>query len=400
VCPHAKEVVVNRSGVLILALALGVARAGLSAQETPSPTPTEAPSPEPTEAPPPEPTPAPEPTSAPQPPEAAPASAGSGSPTYFNPAIAVIGNFLGIAGKNRVEDRPSLEMRESEISLQAIVDPYAKADFFVSVSNDGVELEEGFVTFTHLPADLLVKVGKFKAQFGKVNTQHLHVLPWPDEPLPIVNLLGSEDGWSDSGVSIARILPLGDTFSELTAQVFRGKTEGLFDAPGRSDLSYLAQYRAYRDFGDDHNLEIGTTWGRGSNGTTDSAHTTLEDIHLVYRWKPLSGRPYRSFVLRSELLRSRREQPGGKQTSRGFFVGGDYQLARRWFGGARYEFSDRADDASKRDRGEAVTVTFWPSEFSQVRGELRRRRYAGGITANEALVQLQFAIGAHGAHPF
>jgi len=89
---------VNRSGVLILALALGVARAGLSAQETPSPTPTEAPSPQPTEAPPPEPTPAPEPTSAPQPPEAAPASAGSGSPTYFNPAIAVIGNFLGVAG--------------------------------------------------------------------------------------------------------------------------------------------------------------------------------------------------------------------------------------------------------------------------------------------------------------
>jgi hypothetical protein len=47
-----------------------------------------------------------------------------------------------------------------------------------------------------------------------------------------------------------------------------------------------------------------------------------------------------------------------------------------------------------------VILTFWPSEFSQVRGELRRRRYAGGITANEALLQLQFAIGAHGAHPF
>ncbi|HMA18802.1 MAG TPA: hypothetical protein VKS03_10220, partial [Thermoanaerobaculia bacterium] len=98
--------------------------------------------------------------------------------------------------------------------------------------------------------------------------------------------------------------------------------------------------------------------------------------------------------------RSRREQPGGKQSSRGFFVSGDYQLARRWFAGARYEFSDRADDDTRRDRGEAVTLTFWPSEFSQIRGELRRRRYAGGITANEALVQIQFSIGAHGAHSF
>ena len=91
---------------------------------------------------------------------------------------------------------------------------------------------------------------------------------------------------------------------------------------------------------------------------------------------------------------------GGRQTARGWFLSGEYQLAKRWFAGARIESSDHADDASKRDTGQAVILTFWPSEFSQVRGELRRRRYAGGITANEALLQLQFAIGAHGAHPF
>ena len=330
-----------------------------------------------------------------------PSGGGAGSPTYFNPSIAVIGNLLAVTGKNAVENRPAIEMRESEISLQAIVDPYARADFFVSLSNDGIDLEEGFVTFTQLPGDLLVKAGKFKAQFGKINTLHLHVLPWPDEPLPLVNLLGSEDGWSDSGVSMARLIPLpADTFSELTAQVFRGKTSGLFDAPSRGDLSYVAQYRAYRDFGDDHNVELGTSWGWGSNGTTAEAKTTLENIHVTYRWKPLQGRPYRSFILRSELFRSRRQQPNRTQTSRGFYASGDYQLSRRWFAGARYEFSDRADDERARDRGEALTLTFWPSEFSQVRGELRQRRYAGGMRANEALLQLQFAIGAHGAHPF
>ncbi|HJW13859.1 MAG TPA: hypothetical protein VJ776_04135 [Thermoanaerobaculia bacterium] len=370
-----------------LALSIGalVVQAQLSrGQETPPP-------PQPTPVPTAEPAPAPTP---------GPGGA-SASPTYFNPAIAVIGNFLAVAGRNTFENRPSLEMRESEISLQAVVDPYARADFFISLSNDGIELEEGFVTFTQLPGDLLVKAGKFKAQFGKVNTLHLHVLPWPDEPLPVINLLGSEDGWSDAGVSVARLFPLpGDTFSELTAQVFRGKTSGLFDAPSRNGVSYLAQYRAYRDFGDDHNVELGSSWGRGSNGETADTKTTLENIHLVYRWKPLQGSPYRSFVLRSELFRSRRQQPGGTQTSRGFYVSGDYQLARRWYAGARYEFSDRANDQHARDRGEALTLTFWPSEFSQVRGELRRRRYAGGVTGNEALLQLQFAIGAHGAHPF
>jgi hypothetical protein len=405
---------VTRYGTSILAtfvVLLLAAPAGAQVP-TPSPTPTPVPTPAP-EAPSPAPeAPTPAPEAVPPAPEAAPpepapagppptAAAASSNPTYFNPAIAVIGNFVGIAGRNPVEDEPSLALRESEISFQAVVDPYARADFFVSISNDDVELEEGFITFTHLPADLLVKVGKFKAQFGKVNLMHTHVLPWVDEPLPIVNLLGGEEGWNDAGVSIAKIFPLpGDTFSELTLQLFRGESEGLFEAPSRSDVSYLAHYRAYRDFGDDHNVEVGSTWGRGSNGEVGDAKTTLENLHLVYRWKPLGGRPYRSFILRSELFRSRREQPGGRQSSRGFFVSGDYQLARRWFAGGRYDFSDRADDDTKRDRGGAMTVSFFPSEFSQVRGELRRRRYAEGITANEAFLQIQFAIGAHGAHPF
>ncbi|HEY6065308.1 MAG TPA: hypothetical protein VIY96_04080, partial [Thermoanaerobaculia bacterium] len=229
----------NRSGTFLLVFALGLAPAALRAQEPPpTPTPTTAPAPEPTpagpetpETPPPE----PEPTATP-----VTAAAATGNPAYFNPAMAVIGNFIASAGKNRVEDRPSLEMHESEISFQAIVDPYARADFFVSLSNSGIELEEGFITFTHLPADFLVKVGKFKAQFGKINTMHAHVLPWVDVPLPIVNLVGSEEGWKDAGISVARLFALpGDTFSELTLQVFRGESENLFAAPSKSDLSYL-----------------------------------------------------------------------------------------------------------------------------------------------------------------
>lgn len=336
-----------------------------------------------------------------EPAPAAPAAAPAANPTYFNPQIAVIGNFLGIAGHNPVDNQPSLQLRESELSLQAIVDPYARADFFLSFSNSGVSVEEGFVTFLHLPADLLVKVGQLRVQFGKVNTFHLHVLPWADEPLPVVNLLGSEAGWADVGVSAARIFELpGDTFSELTAQVFRGQTDGLFDAPARGDLAFNAQYRLYRDFGDDHNLELGFSWGHGFNGVTATATTTLENIHLVYRWKPLQGKPHRSFILRSELFGSQRSQPGGRQDARGFYVSGVWQLARRWFVGARYEFSDHADAASLRDTGYAATLTFWPSEFSQLRGEYRHRSYAGGKKADEALFQVQFAIGAHGAHTF
>jgi len=45
-------------------------------------------------------------------------------------------------------------------------------------------------------------------------------------------------------------------------------------------------------------------------------------------------------------------------------------------------------------------VTYWPSEFSQIRGQYRRTNYAEGVTSNEALFQFLFSIGAHGAHVF
>jgi hypothetical protein len=52
------------------------------------------------------------------------------------------------------------------------------------------------------------------------------------------------------------------------------------------------------------------------------------------------------------------------------------------------------------DTGGSFVVTYWPSEFSQVRGQYQRTNYALGSSADQFLFQFQFSIGAHGAHPF
>lgn len=320
---------------------------------------------------------------------------------YFNPSISVIGNFLGVGGRNRTEDQPVSSLRESELSLQAVVDPFARADFFLSFGEEGVEVEEGFITLNSLPGGWLGKVGRMRVAFGKTNPLHLHVLPWPDEPLPIANLLGGDEGWVGTGMSAAHLVPMpADIFSEVTLQVLRGEAEGLFAAPKRSDLAYNGHYRLFKDLSESTNLDLGLSYGTGPNGTTPRADTHLQGIDATLRWKPLRTASYRSASLRGEFIRSRREQPGGAQSSTGWFLSGEYQLAKRWFLGTRAEASRRADDESARDSGRAALLTFWPSEFSQIRGELRRRRYNDVETANEVLLQVQFAIGAHGAHPF
>jgi hypothetical protein len=332
-----------------------------------------------------------------------------GSPTaskIFNPDIAVIGDFLGAAGTNEVAPEPAFAMHETEASFQAIVDPYARADFFISFGEEGVDLEEGYITFPAVPGGLLVKAGKMRAAFGKVNTLHTHVLPWVDHPLVTTNLLGGEEGLSDAGISVARLIPNPWLFLEATGQVYRGDSGDVFVSSERSDLGYLGHLRAYQDLSESTNVDLGVSFERGHNGAgvpgVDLGRyaTSLTGIDATLRWRPLRRSIYHSFVGRGEAVWSRREQPDGRQDAFGYFASGDYQVARRWFVGARFDWSERAEDAALDDTGGSLVLTYWPSEFSQIRWQFRRTNYAEGLDANELLFQALFAIGAHGAHPF
>ncbi|MGH9255934.1 MAG: hypothetical protein ACRD3C_15355 [Vicinamibacterales bacterium] len=352
--------------------------------------------------------------------EVPPGAAGAGGPAgalplygaasaagkIFNPDIAVIGDFLGAAGPNDVSPTPPLELHEAEASFQAIVDPYARGDFFFAYGSEGVEIEEGFVTFPTVPGGLLVKVGKTRAAFGKVNMFHNHQLPWTDRPLVTTNLVGGEEGISDAGISAARLIPNPWIFLEATGEVYRGDS-ALFAARTRSDLAYVGHLRGYHDFTESANIDFGASYARGLNtaglaGDIEPGRfvTTLWGVDATVRWRPLQRAIYRGFLGRSEVIWSRRAQPDGLQPSVGYYASGDYQFARRWFAGFRYDRSDRAEDALLHDSGQSVTLTFWPSEFNQIRGQYRRTKYSEGSTANELLIQFQFSIGAHGAHPF
>jgi hypothetical protein len=337
----------------------------------------------------------------------APQSPAAQTGNVFNPAISVIGNALGFVGHNEVDNQPSLQLKESEIGLQAIVDPYARADFFVTFGSQSgdVGIEEGYITFLTLPGDFIAKAGKFKAAFGKVNTEHPHVRQYADTPLVVQNLLGSEDGINDSGISVARLIPMpSEIFLEGTAQLLRGTSENLFEAATRNDVEPLFHLKAYKDLSESTNLELGGSWTRGNGVEGPGLHTALTGVDATFRWKPLRQGLYRSVFVRGEWMHSERETAAGPTVKAdGWYLLGQYQLGRRWNVGYRHDESDHADDATLRDRGDSAILTFLPSEFSLVRGQLRQIRYdrpAGPVTATELLVQLQFVIGAHGAHPF
>ena len=164
--------------------------------------------------------------------------------------------------------------------------------------------------------------------------------------------------------------------------------------------SYVGHLRAYQDITESTNVDLGGSVAYGHNGVTADSATRLLGFDGTFRYRPLRRSIYTHLLARTELTWSRREDLVQTANAFGGYGYLEYQFGRRWFAGARYDFSDRAEDASLTDKGGSLILTYWPSEFSQVRAQYRHTRFGEGRTANELLFQFLFAIGAHGAHAF
>ena len=319
----------------------------------------------------------------------------------LNPDISMIGDFIATAGGNRFQPGPALEFHEAELAISAIIDPYARGDFFLAFGEEGVELEEGYITFTGLPKGFVAKVGKVRSSFGVVNTLHNHSLPWIDRPLVTDSLVGGEDGINDAGFSIKRIIPAPKgIFLEATGQVFRGDSADVFTSHQRSDVSFVGRLRAYKDLTEDTNLDVGFSYARGHNDLGTDFLTQLFGSDVTLRWKPLRRAIYHSLLWRSEFVWSERQQLPSPQRAFGFYTAADYRLNRRWTVGGRFDRSNQARNDNLTDSGFSAVLTYWPSEFSQIRTQYRFGRFAEGKDTSELKVQFLFSLGAHGAHPF
>jgi hypothetical protein len=358
-------------------------------------------------------TPPQDPQPAPQP--AAP-QAGQSS-KVFNPDISVNGNFIGAAGRNPFATLSPLQLSEVEAAFQAVVDPYARADFFVAVGPEGAEVEEGYITFTSLPGNLLLKAGKLRANFGKMNTLHTHALPSVDRPLVTANLVGGDEGFADAGLSLSHLVNSSVMYLELTGEVFAGLSD-VFQSVKRSELAYVGRVRGYHDLNDASNIDMGVSFAYGPS-TIDlppGLLTSIEPAPVIqaagmnkrmvavdatFRYRPPSRAIYRRLNVRTEFIWSRQEMPEQMfESAFGMYTSAEYQFARRWYVGGRYDRSGRTLDGDAIDTGGSAFLTFWPTEFSQVRGQFRRINFAEGVKANEFLFQFNFTIGAHGAHVF
>lgn len=322
----------------------------------------------------------------------------------FNPDIGVIGDFQGsyISKGNK---NFNAYLNETELSLQATVDPYARADFFLSFARDpvtgqyGVEVEEGYLTTLSLPAQLQLKVGKFREAVGRINPTHPHALPFIDLPNAYVNYFG-EEGLNDEGASLSWLIPNKKFYQEIVFQV----TSGLSESPSfyRGDnnhLIYLGHLKNFFTLSDNATLELGLT---GLTGPNDSSRTTsIAAADLTYKWKPVQMNTYRSVTWQSEFYYGHANlMENFSVNSFGLYSFLQYQLAKRWFLTGRYDYAQKPYDKNIVEQAYSLTAGWYATEFSKI--ELEGKTTDDNIEKRyyQAWLRWIFVIGAHGAHQY
>jgi len=347
------------------------------------------------------------------------------------PDISVVGDILADASSKRSFGGQRFLVREVELGLQAAVDPYFRGTVFLGFNDEeGVAIEEAFVTTSSIPFGLEGRVGRFRMPFGKLNLVHPHDLHTVEYPHAIQRFF-SEEGLKGTGLYLSKIFsPLGFYQElQLTAVERIGEApEGLLaeEPPSASlgGLGYSVRLRNYVDVNESTNLEISASALTGRReqpvelaaGTPPdinavNARQSLLGLDVTVRWRPLQQGLYRSLIVQGELLLQNNERDptlrfpavgylGPTRNFSGGYLFGRYQLTRRTYVGGRYDQLEDPEADGERLRAVSGYFQFYPSEFSKLLVGYERLSLRGAPTRGRLLMQATFALGPHKPHPF
>jgi hypothetical protein len=325
----------------------------------------------------------------------------------------------------------------SELALDARLGDFMDGALTLGFDEDHVEVEEAWVRTRSLPAGLQFKAGKFLSDAGYINSRHPHEWDFVDRPLVNEYLFG-DHGLQEIGVQATYLLATA-WFTRVGIELLQGNGEGinLFDSDGPRDrragpriVTLFA--RTGPDLGPDHALQLGISGGYSSQ------YARVEDDHAVHGnawfagvdavYKYDAGRSYGhgDFRFAGEYFHTGRsvhffEEQGGsweredhfRERQDGMYVEGVYGVAPRWEAGLRLEalglanrivdLHDEELESFGTSYRHSMMVTFRPVEPVFLRAQISQRDFAddhGRDRGLDFMLQLNVALGAHGAHRF
>ena len=344
----------------------------------------------------------------------------------LNPDISVI--LDGVAGYSqraplrRSGDDPDLKgdattesagfnMQEVEFGFQGAVDPYFRADVFLTIPNlSGLEVEEAFVTTSSLPVDLQVKAGIFRSALGRQNGQHLHAQSFTRRPLLNASYLAA-DGLRAPGLQVSWLAPL-PFFLQLNLEALSAPPPDDLSQPNtfgggkRSDFTYTAELKTFAPISDSLsvygglNFATGLSPGLTSNPELEGARSSLYGADLYVKFKPANERlGFFNIAWTTEYF----ARSLGRFFDAGLYSQVVVQFARNWSVGVREDVLGLpASEIQPLTSKTSLILTFTVTEFARIRAHLEREfRHSLSVRdSTGAYLLLEISIGAHGAHAF
>ncbi|MDP7030824.1 MAG: hypothetical protein QF904_00850 [Gemmatimonadota bacterium] len=342
-------------------------------------------------------------------------STATGVSNDMNPAISFNALFLGQWNDgSSTADENFARLQEAEVQFTSAVDPFWAADVVVAFHpahdhEDGeghgleTDLEVAALTSTAMPAGLGLTLGRFYLPFGRHAMLHTHQYPFARAPLAQRRILG-DHGLSEVGAAVDASLPL-PWWSEVMVYGVNGDAE-IFN-PHEDALVVGAHWSNLFDLGDDATFELGGSYlsGPGAPHEDETGNLAVAGFDATWKWtsSAKSHGPAAEVSVEAYLP----DAEHGEANPVGWFALARYRVHRDWWVGAgcgevdgALEHDHEKEDGERADWTEwKAAVTYAPSHFSSLRGEVSRTGKTGGEAANlRASVQWNFTIGSHPAH--
>ena len=309
----------------------------------------------------------------------------------LNPEISATGDIRLVAREGRQRDNGVA--REFEVALQSALDPYSSTKIYLTLEDEEVGIEEGYIYWTGLPGRLRVDVGKFRQQLGDFNRWHLHALPETEYPLVYQRFL-SPEGLAGVGLSLYTALPvslLGGTH-EVWAQATTAESDPLY-AGGRQP-TLLLRLQNFWQLSRSTYAQLGVT-GTGGNNDDAGLRSRLAGLDFRLTYRPPEAGTRREITLRAEGYRLHATELGTTTNRYGTFVDLNAKLTRRWVLGTRYDWVEAPRGLADTEWRVTPSVTWWQSEFVYLRLEGEHRHADLDGSHNMLSLQAVWAMGPH-----
>ncbi len=311
--------------------------------------------------------------------------------------------FAGFRSFGPENEKRESKLREVEVSLEARINPWLYGMIFLTKpSDEPFEVEEAAV-IAELRYGFLLKAGRYRNEFGLLNTIHEPERPQVSLPLPVSEFLGDEQ-LREAGVTIGKVFALAEgRHAGISLALLNGENEIAFNESQTKDLSYSGKLY-YGDKSSETAYQLGLSALTGKNDVAGDLTTHLQAFDFRWMLGPDYAPEYdysSRFMLLGEVFYNQREITTSKTNKAlGYWVVADYQFKPAHHIGLGVESTEGVLDKALKSEAYSMHTSWYYSAHGRLQLEARHLNKDNAEDGLEILLQWNIVLAPHSEKPF